>query len=398
MNIERLQSKYNRRLIFCWVFIFLFFIIYNVFSKIGVIPKVFGGFYTFSILFSSLIVCGLFFGHLILSFKYLIAGRINVLDCINVIFLSFIFLFVFRVIVGYFQGGDLEIIEPLGGAAVRFFCLYVMCVYMPVVGNDFYKANFFCFLVATFSLVVFYFVGGNDFIISDANSLQGVDSELDYQGTAAAYSMLVIFGVNYIKRTSLRFLCWVVSLCLLFLIGARSEFILVLIVFLGLEFVFDKSRMLNLFLLIEYGLFFVLACMCLLFFGYDLGVDSRMGGLIDIARDESVIAREYLNGLGYQTIQNNLFFGDFASYYPGQYMHNIFSVWVDLGFLGFLLLFIIFILCAVLIFESKITKERSIVLMLFFSCVVLLIFAKAYFYIILPVALGVFVGCFSKRV
>lgn len=395
---KTIQDKYKGRLVFAWAFIFLFFIIYNILSKIGFISRVFGGFYTFSILFSSSVIGGLFLRHLTLSIKSMALTKFKVIDGVNNIFLLFLLLFFVRVIIGYFEGSNLDVVQPLGGAVIRFFCLYIICVYMPIEDEKFYRINFFSFCWASAFLLIFYLLGGNEFIIFSVDGAQELDRELDYQGVAVAYSLLAIFGVNYIKNIIIRFLCWIISLCVLFLVDARSEFVLVLIVLFGLEFIFNRDRTISYILAFQFGFLSILIYVLILFFGYDFEINSRMGGVIDISNDESMLARDYLNNFGYQSIKNNLVFGDFASYPPGQYMHNIFSAWVDLGFAGFFLLLLILMLCLIVAFRSKITKERSIVLMLFVACVILLLFTKAYFYILLPVALGLFVGSYSKKI
>jgi len=392
---ENIRAEYSGRLIFGWVFIFLFFIIYNVFSKVGIIPKIFGGFYTFSILSSSVLLGGLFFRHIILSIQSFATKRAGIVETVNMFFLMFLLLFFFKVIVGYFSNENLDVVEPLAAAVLRFFCLYIICIYLPTNKLVFYKVNFLSFIAASFVLLAFFVIGGNDFVISDA--WQSADRELDYQGTALAYALLTVFGVSYIKKTGIRFLCWVLSFSLLFLIDARSEFILVLVVFLWLEFFLNKSRVMGWIWGFQFVVLTALIATFLFLTGYELEFNTRMGGLVNISEDESMVARDYLNSLGYQTIQDNFIFGDFASYPPGQYMHNIFSAWVDLGFAGFFLLILIFLLCAVVGIFSRVTEGRAIILSLFASCVILLIFTKAYFYILLPVVLGLFVGAYSKK-
>lgn len=392
-----LRVEHSGRLIFCWVFIFLFFIIYNLAYKVGFFPKYFGGFYTFSIVLSSVLVGRLFFCHFISSLKSFFAKKFCIGDGVNIVFLLFLLLFFFRVTLGYFEGADLDVVVPLAGAAIQFSCLYVICVYMPVNCFVFYRVNFISFGVASVLLLLFYLLGGDDFVVSGLETELAVDHELNYQGVALAYALLTVFGVSYIKNFRLRLLCWMVSFGLLFLISARSEFILVLVAFLCLEFVFNRNRVLNWVWGIQFGLLVAVVSMFLFLTGYDFEVDTRMAGLLDVSKDESMLVRNYLNDLGYQAIQENIIFGDFASYAPGQYMHNFFSSWVDLGFAGFFLLLSVFVLCAIGGFLSKLTKERSIVLSLLVSCAILLVFAKAYFYILLPVVLGLFVGAYSKR-
>ena len=391
-----IYAKYKGRLIFSWVFIFLFFIIYNLLTKVGVIPKVFGGYYTFSIVLSSLFLGEVFFRHIFLSIQSICTSSLSLADVVNVLFLMFLLLFFCSVIFGYFGGANLDIVEPLFGAAIRFYLLYTICIYMPIKSPEFNKICFVSFCVASVFILIFFAVGGNNFIFFEGLE-QGLDNELNYQGTALAYVLLTVFGVSYIKNSGIRILCWLISLGLLFLIDSRSEFVLNFVVFLGLEFVLNKRRLMCFIWVVQFALLAVFVCSFLFLIEYDFEINTRMRGLIDISTDESMLARDDLKNLGLNTIQENLIFGDFASCPPGQYIHNIFSSWVDLGFVGFFLLVLIFILCAIDGFFSKLTKERSIVFLLFVSCVLLLMLTKAYFYILLPVVLGLFVGSYSRK-
>lgn len=395
--MKMIGKKYDRRLIFCWVFIFFLFIIYNISSKIGLIPKIFGGFYTFSIIFSSLIVWRLFAYHVLRSFWALKNKSINIADVVNWLFLIFIILFSTRVGIGYYNQANLDIVESLGAAALRFFCLFVICIYMPIESSEFGRVNFIAFLLASGFICLFYIVGGNNFIVFDLSADSNSDSELNYQGVALAYLLIAIFGIAGVKQVIFRLFCWMISFGVLFLIDARSEFVAALIMFFGIEFIFAKNKVENSLyftsLLFIIGLLFLIAYT----YRYDFELSGRMAGLLHISSDESMLARSYLLDMGFKTIQDNFILGDFASYPPGQYIHNIFSAWVDLGLSGFLLLVVIFMIIVVAIVKSKNKGKRSIVWMLCISCIVLMMFAKAYFYILLPIVIGMFLNVHWKN-
>ena len=394
--MKMVNQKYDRRLIFCWVFIFLFFIIYNLASKIGLIPKILGGFYTFSIVVSSLIVWRVFVYHIIRIFGAIANKSTDIADVVSWLFLIFIILFSTCVGVGYFNRADLDIVEPLGAAAFRFFCLFVICIYLPIESNDFGRINFIAFLLTSIFLFLFYILGGNEFVVFDLSADSNLDLELNYQGVALAYLLIAVFGIAWVKQTVLRLFCWMISFGVLFLIDARSEFVAALIIFLGIELIFAKNKIKNLLYFVYLSFIFVLLFLIAYTYGYDFNLSGRMGGLLHVSSDESMLARYYLSDVGFRTIQDHFILGDFASYPPGQYMHNIFSAWVDLGLGGFLLLVVIFIMIVAVIIKSKNTGKRSVVWMLCISCIVLMIFAKAYFYILLPIVIGMFVNVHSK--
>lgn len=397
MNVEIIKLKYERRLIYSWVFIFFFFILYNVVTKNGLFPKVFGGFYTFSIALAFLSYFKIFFIHIKQNILRVRRG-IYLADIVDKLFFIFLGIFFFSILFGYITKENPNIVEPLSAAFFRFVALYLMCLYIRISSIQFYKINYVCFALATFLLAIYYLVGGNDYVIKIAYSYE-VDDELNYQGVALAYVLISMIGINYIKHSFFRFAHYALSSFILLLVGARSEFVLLVIVMCFHEVLFTKKNLEKILNAAIIGFFILFATGIYHLMSTSFGYDTRMDGLLNMQEDESMLVRSVLNDLGYETIMNNIFFGSFASYAPGQYMHNIFSAWVDLGFLGFFSLTLVFFISITWIVRRFLSRrfsiEESIASSLLIGCFVLLVFAKSYFYILIPVSIGLFVNAFK---
>ncbi len=128
----------------------------------------------------------------------------------------------------------------------------------------------------------------------------------------------------------------------LFLAIARSEFF-AFILFASIFEMMSSRKSLVALTIVATGIFVFYLSFDLI---VDLLPDNRVISLIsDVNSDTSLEARTGLTSSALDTILDNPFFGDYASYAnsalggeSGDYSHTILSAWVDLGLLGFLLL------------------------------------------------------------
>ncbi|MBL4761051.1 MAG: hypothetical protein JKY80_09470 [Mariprofundaceae bacterium] len=141
----------------------------------------------------------------------------------------------------------------------------------------------------------------------------------------------------------------------------------------------------------------------------DLLLDSGISGIennrfVDLLVNHSTASlneRAIFKENAMATIGEHFVVGAFGSYKPGEYSHNLLSMWVDFGLLGFLMY--VFVICLPLLLYSKYeilhakkTKNRTI-LALYLACVALLIFAKMYLYPLFFLSLGLMAQHFHKR-
>jgi hypothetical protein len=98
-----------------------------------------------------------------------------------------------------------------------------------------------------------------------------------------------------------------------------------------------------------------------------------------------------------QTIAAHPILGDYASYAPGYYSHNVLSAWVDLGLFGFLYVLAITIVPAVPMFLKEFfAGRRRPEFILGFSlacCTVLLLISSHYF---TDMLIGATLGVYSQ--
>ncbi|MNL34272.1 hypothetical protein D3C87_1562360 [compost metagenome] len=121
---------------------------------------------------------------------------------------------------------------------------------------------------------------------------------------------------------------------------------------------------------------------------------SRILGLSDINDDPSVIARAALTTNAWLSISNAPIMGNYGSYLPGNYAHNILSAWVDMGYAGLVTLVLLLVFAGtslILAYQHMIrTPVFLVTAALLAANLVLLLVAKHYTYQLLPIALGAY--------
>ncbi|GAB3465655.1 hypothetical protein GCM10027321_30990 [Massilia terrae] len=219
------------------------------------------------------------------------------------------------------------------------------------------------------------------------------DSLATYQGFARSYLITFLPVVAYTRSLPLRLALYVAGAVTLFLNTARSEFAALLFVAPIIEFYYSRHK-----------LYFILAvilagALARLYFDALLAAlpDNRILELLDLSQSTSANKRHHLTLNALQTIRAHPLAGDYASYPPGYYSHNILSAWVDLGLFGFVWLCALMVLPAVPMFIREFfASRRSGNFMLGFSLAavtVLLLLTSHYF---TDMLIGATLGAYSK--
>ncbi|MGK0509508.1 MAG: hypothetical protein ACI9ZB_001582 [Moraxellaceae bacterium] len=285
-------------------------------------------------------------------------------------------------------------------------------------------ANVICFVIASnadfdgtyikkslkFFLILFFII-----IVTNINNGQfylklesGNDSLVTYQGFGL-YA-LVTSLVLYVQTKNFRdkIFLFALSFIILYLNGARSEFIfyvvsilLITIIEIKPSFKIIKNLILFMFSIILASKFIEIP--------KDI-MDNRTFQIIDITKSSSYIARDELNDLAVSTIINNPLIGSYGYYLnifgTGGYAHNILSAWADFGFFIFLLIITtslyMFLFSLLKIYVIK-SLKNNIRLLLIFSTSLLLgyFFAKDYSYMLFGFTVGLYINCLNygyKRV
>lgn len=214
-----------------------------------------------------------------------------------------------------------------------------------------------------------------------------------YQGLARSYLVNCLCVVAYTRSLPLRAFLYVVGAISLFLNTARSEFVALLFAIPFIEFYFARHKTVFAIVLA------LIASLITMNLDHLLSMmpDNRIMELLDLSHSTSAIARRHLAELAMRTISTYPIFGDYASYAPGHYAHNIMSAWVDLGIFGFIYLVALLALPTVsMLIKGYFSREDSGELILGFSmaCATILLLIKSHFFT--DMLIGGMLGAYSQ--
>ncbi|MGJ9420548.1 hypothetical protein ACHAC9_22730 [Massilia sp. CMS3.1] len=168
------------------------------------------------------------------------------------------------------------------------------------------------------------------FYLGATGIAKDVDALATYQGFARSYLITFLTVIAFTRSLPLRLVLHALGAATLFLNTARSEFATLMFVIPIIEFYYSRHKLH--FLLCGLILFFVIH----LYFDRILAAlpANRILELLDLSQSTSANKRYHLTVHAVQTILAHPLLGDYASYKPGYYSHNVLSAWVDLGFFG----------------------------------------------------------------
>ena len=205
------------------------------------------------------------------------------------------------------------------------------------------------------------------------------DALATYQGFARSYLITFLPVVAFTRSTPLRLLLHVSGAMTLFLNTARSEFAALMFAIPIIEFYFSRHKLH--FLLCGIILFFVIH----LYFDRILAAlpANRILELLDLSQSTSANKRHHLTVHAVQTILAHPLLGDYASYKPGYYSHNVLSAWVDLGFFGIAYLSLVTVIPIIPMFIREYFAPRHCgIFLLGFSmaCVTVLLLLTSHYF------------------
>lgn len=167
----------------------------------------------------------------------------------------------------------------------------------------------------------------------------GEDMVSTYQGFARSLATTAIVGVSLTAPRVWSLFVFALGVIALFVIGARTEFVLFIVTAGGLTVALMRkdSR-------VGLGILFLCATSIVVISLFSEQMfaaipKTRIFELDDILSGTSGLQRLEYQENALATIVSNPIFGGYGSYYkatgPGTYAHNLLSAWVDLGFVGF---------------------------------------------------------------
>jgi hypothetical protein len=188
--------------------------------------------------------------------------------------------------------------------------------------------------LAAMSAIAFAFSVNGVFYLGALGIAQDANSLATYQGFARSYLMTILPLVTYTRSLPLRLLLYAVGAATLFVNTARSEFAALLFAIPVIELYFSRHKM----------VFIMVAAVLAMLVAMRMDEivaslpDNRILELLDLSQSTSANKRHHLTVYARQTIAAHPLLGDYASYAPGYYSHNVLSAWVDLGLFGFVYL------------------------------------------------------------
>lgn len=274
--------------------------------------------------------------------------------------------------------------------------MFLVNIYILFLFLDFKDPRFRCaalLALAAMSAIAVVFSVDGVFYLGALGIAKDGDSLATYQGFARSYLITFLPVVAYTRAMPLRLLLYAAGAVTLFLNTARSEFAALLFAAPIIEFYYSRHK-----------LYFILAViigasLAKLYSDQILAAlpDNRILELLDLSQSTSAAKRHHLTLNALQTIRAHPLSGDYASYAPGYYSHNILSAWVDLGLFGFIWLSALLVLPLVpMLIHACLGPRRSGSFMLGFAMAAvttLLLLTSHYF---TDMLIGATLGAYSR--
>ena len=302
----------------------------------------------------------------------------------------FIFLVLVHIGVGVAYDKNQTILETHYAFIVKFFVLFLLGL---VVNIGHKRVVFISVASMIFCLLVLVAVPYE--LSTTYVEIDGLDDlvQLNYQAVAGVVLIFFLSGSS-IYRSHLRSAVYLCGLVVLYKLGARFELVCALIIAIVVES-FRLSTYVK-FIVFMFFLFLLLLLLPMHFLGwgdFEVG-QNRVFGLFNLSDDPSALKRIDLTSDAISSILSSPFLGDYASYEPGMFSHNILSAWVDFGFLGFLLLSYLIInpFRRMIVWRRLRQTDPAYVIVFSLSLILVIsvLVAKDYTYFMIPLFMGVY--------
>ncbi len=382
-NVKPLTSRMAN---VAFLMLFPGFFFYHAALGIQAIPPVLGGYFSPVALMITPILLILYIGDL--------QKQKNIFTRIDCAFLAFLIYFVFVISVNsiFFNAYD-ELVTSHLVAVLHFIVVFIIFKFADFKSKKIWWIALMCWISMT--LIIFYLSSDGFFYLREQEATTNLKYVATYQGFGRSYFVTFLILAPFIPRMPLRLVLYIFSVAALFVNGSRSEFAAAIVALALIEIVNAKHRLIVFCLAVAFGFLFTFYTADIV----NLLPENRTLQLLDLSRSSSWEERNYVFSLALETIMKSPLLGDYGSYVDnvgaGLYAHNIFSAWVDLGFLGFawLLLILIIPLCilAVDAFLLKSKEDFSECLLTFtlVSVTVFLLFTtKEFTFMLTGAALG----------
>lgn len=250
--------------------------------------------------------------------------------------------------------------------------------------------------LAGMSAIIYYCSVNGIFYLRQSGSAANLETIATYQTFALAYLLTAIVVMAPMRSSAARLMVYGVGVSSLYMNSARSEFLGIVLAGAALELLLARRSPARLLIFGSLAVAVVLAGTAWSSIVQMLP-ENRVLELLDLGQSTSWSLRKDLLAEALRTIARSPLMGDYASYMPGRYAHNLISAWVDLGLFGFVYLALLvtvplFVLAADFVALGR--KEPPVILLLAFVVgivtLMLLLTAKMFTYMAIGAAAGAY--------
>jgi len=272
------------------------------------------------------------------------------------------------------------------------YVVYMIARCVPIYDRKFYVLNVITVLIM--AVVVIVYSSDGIFYLRLVSDIEGL---ANYQGFARSILVTAIFTVVFIESKKYKFGLFCIGVAILFLNGARSEFVFFVFSFAAVIATVWIESPLKMGLALATILALSIAAYVFASGIVSLLPDTRMLQLFDIFESSSFALRNSYTADAVQTISENPVFGDYGSYVSkhlsiGSYSHNLLSAWVNLGSVGFFLYVAVLyrLLVDSFVAVRRDSKDKLALVCLVYSFIILgaYLMSKDYSYMLTGLAVG----------
>lgn len=372
-------------------FLLLFpgFFFYQTLLGLGIIPAFLGGFYRPMAL---LVV--------VVMVLYTTFGKLFLFTDLNKASTLFLCILSWVAVVAtwhYFlgdQAGNTELLQYNMSAILLNTAGFLVVLRLPF-SSQLFKAGVLLSLVVMVLLTLMLAKDGTFYL--RILGLGDEEKTATYQGFARSLAITGIVAVAVERSGMLRLVLAVGTVLALYLNVARSEFIcflLALLVLWGAYSIWSRRR------IIPFTIFVVCAGL-LPFLSLDKIQENlpenRMLQLLDVGGASSAIKRARFSEAGWEEVLKHPIRGNYGFYYDteglGGYPHSLLAAWVNLGLVGIIaytmLLILLTAVQVALVKDGNLdTPALDAAIMALAFCLVAVLFAKEYSYIVIGLSVG----------
>lgn len=317
------------------------------------------------------------------------------------IFFAIMLLTLVVAVMQYALGNPRSLTEEMLAWSISGFVFNLVCFFVAARLSIKEVAKYGYWLIPLMATIVLLNIGDRGFFYlkAEADELSSIVS--GYQGFARSIVSLFLLAFAFYYNRGIRFFpILIFGLAGLFFNGARTEFILFILVIIIVKLfhtIKSPKRFFSLFLFVIVSMFFIVNMIELL-------PDSRIFRILDFSSGTSGAIRFNQILYGVEQIAQNPFLGNYGSYTVlggvGSYPHNVLSAWVNLGLVGFslyVLLFTVLWIVALRGLDKKNDEYFNVFLFFLVFVTMALIASKNHSYMFVGLLVGFYVQYCSTR-